>query len=64
VMAMRVNNPAADPLRAVLMRYGAPNAAPLPPPPGAYYAPPPQQPMGYAAAPNGPVQEQSLPPPR
>jgi lipid-binding SYLF domain-containing protein len=64
LMAMRVNNPAADPLRAVLMRYGSPNAAPLPPA-GAYYAPPPQQaPMGYAAAPTGPVQEQSLPPPR
>jgi hypothetical protein len=63
-MAMRVNNPAADPLREVLMRNGAPNAAPLPPA-GAYYAPPPPQaPMGYAAAPTGPVQEQSLPPPR
>ena len=62
VMAMRVNNPAADPLRAVLMRYGSAGAPP--PPSGAYYAPPPQQPMGYAAAPTGPVQEQSLPPPR
>jgi len=74
VMAMRVNNPAADPLRAVLMRYGAPNA----PPPIANYQPqtgyqpqsyaqqpPPEQPqVGYAAAPSGPVQEQSLPPPR
>jgi lipid-binding SYLF domain-containing protein len=74
VMAMRVNNPAADPLRAALMRYGTSNA----PPATAYYqpqsgyqpqgyAPPPQpeQPqLGYAAAPSGPVQEQSLPPPR
>jgi lipid-binding SYLF domain-containing protein len=73
VMAMRVNNPAADPLRAVLMRYGTPNA----PPPPAYSQPqtgyqpqsyaqqPPEQPqIGYAAAPSGPVQEQSLPPPR
>jgi lipid-binding SYLF domain-containing protein len=66
VMAMRVNNPAADPLRAVLMRYGAPGAPP-PPPPSANYQPPPppEQPqLGYAAAPAGPVQEQSLPPPR
>jgi lipid-binding SYLF domain-containing protein len=64
VMAMRVNNPAADPLRTVLMRYGA--GAP-PPPPAAYYQPPPppEQPqVGYAAAPAGPVQEQSLAPPR
>ena len=63
LMAMRVNNPAADPLRAVLMRYGSPNAAPLPPP-AAYYAPPQAPPVGYAAAPVGPIQEQSLPPPR
>jgi lipid-binding SYLF domain-containing protein len=64
VMAMRVNNPAADPLRAVLMRYGAP--AYTPPPPAAYYQPPApaQPPVGYAAAPAGPVQEQNLPPPR
>jgi lipid-binding SYLF domain-containing protein len=64
VMAMRVNNPAADPLRAVLMRYGAPGGPP--PPPAAYYQPPPpaQPQVGYAAAPAGPVQEQSLPPPR
>jgi lipid-binding SYLF domain-containing protein len=66
LMAMRATNPAADPLRAVLMRYGTPNAPP-PIPPAAYYPPPqsqPQQQMGYAAAPTGPVQEQSLPPPR
>jgi lipid-binding SYLF domain-containing protein len=78
VMAMRVNNPAADPLRGVLMRYGAPAAAPPLPPAAAYYPPqggyqpqgyaqqpPPEQPqIGYAAAPSAPVQEQSLPPPR
>jgi lipid-binding SYLF domain-containing protein len=66
VMAMRVNNPAADPLRTVLMRYGAP-AAPALPPPTAYYPPPPppdQAPVGYAAAPAGVVQQQSLAPPR
>ncbi len=67
VMAMRANNPAADPLRTVLMRYGA--SAPALPPAAAYYPPPPppdQAPMGYAAvpAPTGPVQQQSLPPPR
>ena len=64
VMGMRVNNPAADPLRSVLMRYGA--AAPAALPPAAYYAPPQNQqpPMGYAAAPPGPIQEQNLPPPR
>ena len=61
VMAMRVNNPAADPLRGVLMRYGAPASAPALPPPVAYAQPDPQ--MGYAA-PNGSVQQQSLPPPR
>jgi lipid-binding SYLF domain-containing protein len=64
VMGMRVNNPAADPLRAVLMRYGSHAEPALPPPlppPAAYQ--PPQPPMGYAAAPQGPVQAQSLPPP-
>ena len=73
VKAMRVNNPAADPLRAVLMRFGNPEpAAPVagyyPPPQGAPpqgyaqegYPPPP----GYGAAPPGPIQQQSLPPPR
>jgi lipid-binding SYLF domain-containing protein len=69
VMAMRVNNPAADPLRAVLMRYGAgaPQAPALPPPVAAQGYYPPQQnepPVGYAAAPAGPVMQQSLPPPR
>jgi lipid-binding SYLF domain-containing protein len=62
VMAMRVTNPAADPLRGVLMRYGAPVSAPALPPPVAAYNDQPQ--MGYSAAPTGSVQSQSLPPPR
>lgn len=62
VMAMRVSNPAADPLRGVLMRYGAAAQPSLAPPVAAdsYQASPP--PMGYAA-PSGSVQQQSLPPP-
>jgi lipid-binding SYLF domain-containing protein len=65
LMAMRVNNPAADPLRTVLMRYGAP-ATPALPPPSAYYQPqqPEQPPVGYAAGNPGPIEQQSLPPPR
>ncbi len=63
VMAMRVNNPAADPLRSVLMRYGAGRR------PATAYAPPPQT---YASTPPpppdyqppAPVQQQALPPPR
>ena len=48
VMAMRANNPAADPLRAVLMRYGTPAPAPAPLPPAQAYAPPPSsQPPVY-----------------
>ncbi len=62
VMAMRVNNPAADPLRAVLMRYGAPAAPSLPPP--VAYQPQGEPQMGFATAPTGSVQQQSLPPPR
>jgi hypothetical protein len=80
VMAMRVNNPAADPLRSVLMRASAPAQAPTAtyyPPQQGYpqqgyaqqgYAqqgyPGPSYQQGYAAAPSGPVQQQSLPPPR
>ncbi len=64
VMAMRVNNPAADPLRGVLMRGGASAAPSLPPPvPGGYYQQQAEAPVGYAA-PAGAVQQQSLPPPR
>lgn len=78
VLAMRANNPAADPLRAMLMRYGAPApaTAPLPPAvpaPAAYsqaggpdYGSQPYQApaSGYAAGGPAPVQQQSLPPPR
>jgi lipid-binding SYLF domain-containing protein len=61
VLAMRVNNPGADPLRAALMHFGAPPprsyaAAP------AYSAPPETQAPAYA--PSAPVQAQDLPPPR
>jgi lipid-binding SYLF domain-containing protein len=64
VMAMRANNPAADPLRAALMRYGNPQPSAAP---QAYYPPPPpaDAPQGYAAAPPpGAVEQQALPPPR
>jgi lipid-binding SYLF domain-containing protein len=64
VMAMRVNNAGADPLRAALMRYGAP-------PQRAYaavpaYAAPPEAPPPDAPPPVAPgqVQQESLPPPR
>jgi lipid-binding SYLF domain-containing protein len=65
VMAMRVNNPGADPLRAALMRFGAPNA----PPPQSYaaapaYGAPQDAPPPPAYAPNTPVQQQELAPPR
>ncbi len=61
VMAMGVNNPGADPLRAVLMRNGNGNSSPPPPPPGAYAPAPVPDP--YAPS-RGPVLQQSLPPPR
>ena len=66
VMAMRVNNPAADPLRTVLMRNGAPAIAAPMSSAQSYYqpAPPGDAPQGYAAAPPGQVEQQSLPPPR
>ena len=73
VVAMRVNNPGADPLRAALIRYGSAQPAPPvygPPPygrqpaygPGAYAQPSEAGPMQLA--PTAPVQQQSLPPPR
>ena len=62
VMAMRVNNPASDPLRSVLMRYGAGQSAPALPPPVAYQQQ--SEPQAGYAAPSGVVQQQSLPPPR
>ncbi len=59
VMAMRVNNPGADPLRSALMRAsGAPG--PLPRPPGYSDAPAYPPPT---VSPVGPVTSQSLPPP-
>jgi lipid-binding SYLF domain-containing protein len=66
VRAMRVNNPGADPLRAVLMRYGA-SAAPretyaAAPAYGAPAEAPP--PVAYAPAGPAPVQQESLAPPR
>lgn len=78
VVQMQVNNPGADPLRALLTRFGGPGptmATYLPPrqpayapparayePPGARSAPPPAVTAG--PQPLMPVQQQSLPPPR
>ncbi len=65
VRAMRVNNPGADPLRAALMRAGAPPVQAYAAAPGygpeANYAPPPPV---YSPGGPAPVQSQSLPPPR
>lgn len=79
-VAMRVNNPGADPLRATLMRFGtaaSPSASPgngPGPGPAPYgqapyghgrYGPPPAADNGpMQIAPNAPVQQQSLPPQR
>lgn len=67
LLSMEVSNPAADPLRSLLMRYGSqqPQPAPSLPPPvptaGGAGAPA----LGAApTAPRGPVQQQPLPPPR
>jgi lipid-binding SYLF domain-containing protein len=62
VMAMRVSNTGADPLRAALMRFGAPPAQTYAAAPG-YNAAPEAPPAPPAYAP-GPVQQESLPPPR
>ena len=76
VVAMRVNNPGDDPLRAVLTRLGSPAgiANPGGPPPQNYRPPPGEAGFGSSAgpgagapmqiAPNGAVQQQDLPPPR
>jgi lipid-binding SYLF domain-containing protein len=72
VRAMRVNNPGADPLRSALMQFGAPPqprqtyaAAPGYGAPPVYSQPPSEAPMAtYAPGGPGPVQAQSLPPPR
>ena len=68
VIAMRVNNPGADPLRSALIRY-SPGAAAAPPAYGRpAYSPTPTYPPPSGApiqlAPTGAVQQQSLPPPR
>ena len=69
VVAMRVNNPGADPLRAALMSFGAPAAVPAYTPPGyapsgGRYAQPSNANGPMQLAPTGPVQQESLPPPR
>jgi lipid-binding SYLF domain-containing protein len=74
VMQMRGSNPGAEPLREVLTRYGAQGAAPAatrqPAPqsnPGYAPAYPPYQPapmQGAAPGGRGPIQEQTLAPPR
>ena len=55
VMQMQGANPGADPLRAILTRYGSSNAAYTPPPPR-------QPPPGYAPA-YPPYQPQTMPAP-
>lgn len=72
VISMQANNPAANPLREVLTRYGAPQTAVISAPPSSYGAPPYQQrpyqppsgaPLPLAPPPAG-VQQTPLPPPR
>lgn len=60
VIDMQASNPGADPLREVLTRYGETRQAAVPPPPSE------QPPVGAPTQlqPRGPVQQQSLPPPR
>ncbi len=61
VVGMQGTNPGADPLRAVLTRYGTPGVPPMPRPTSATEI----APMAPASIPpNIPVQQQSLPPPR
>ena len=57
VVAMRVYNPGADPLRAVLMRFGGAPGAQLAPAPAAAVPA-----LAPAPAPSGPVQRAPLPP--
>jgi lipid-binding SYLF domain-containing protein len=65
VIDMQAANPGADPLREVLTRYGASQqAAAPPPPPPAYQQPPPAYAAPTQLQPRGPVQQQTLPPPR
>ena len=64
VMAMRANNPGADPLRAVLMRFGNQEPAPAAVPYGAAPYGKFQDPGSVSTAPRAAVQQQMLPPPR
>jgi SH3 domain-containing YSC84-like protein 1 len=69
VLDMQASNPGADPLREVLTRYGQGEVrqAAVPPSPGYQPSAPPPPPPGGAPTqlqPRGPVQQQSLPPPR
>ena len=67
VMDMQASNPGADPLRAVLTRYGTGGAQQASVPPPAYQSQPayqPQAPVSSGPASQVPVQQQPLPPPR
>ena len=59
VVAMAAHNPGSDPLRAVLMRFGAPAGAAAPAPPPVAAAP---GPAPATAVPAGAVQRSTLPP--
>jgi SH3 domain-containing YSC84-like protein 1 len=65
VLDMQASNPGADPLREVLTRYGAGEVRQaVAPPPAAYQPPPPPAAAPAPLQPRGPVQQQTLPPPR
>ena len=71
VVDMKVSNPGADPLRAILAKYGAAPSAPaanaaLPSPPASSEAPAPASPPAAPGAPQSlsPVQSQDLAPPK
>jgi SH3 domain-containing YSC84-like protein 1 len=62
VVGMQAHNPGADPLRAALLRYGTPNAAPALPPPVPAGGRAAATSKATSAAPSGSVQRQALPP--
>lgn len=65
VIDMQASNPGADPLRDVLTRYGSRQVQQAAaPPPADYQAPPPASSAPVQLSPRGPIQQQSLPPPR
>jgi lipid-binding SYLF domain-containing protein len=67
VIDMQASNPGADPLREVLTRFGTAEIkqAAAPPPPLSYQPPPPASGAPtQLQSPRGPVQQQSLPPPK